>query len=245
MKTSTRTSRFLAWIILFVLWAILAQLVNNELYLPGPLSTLRALAKILAEKDSYIYLAFSFFRVALGLLLALVLGSLLGLLTGFSQLARLLLSPLESLLRSVPVVSFIMLALLWLGSGGVPIFIAFLMSLPIFWSAVEASVREADPRLLEMMEVFSLSFSKRLRAFYLPWAGRYLELALKQSIGLAWKAGVAAEVLSYSPLSIGRKIQESKVFLETADLFSWTLLLLILSFTLERMVDYGAKRRKL
>ncbi len=241
MKISTRTSRFLAWLVFVLFWALAALLVDNKLYLPGPLETSRALVEILAQPESYLYLAFSSLRVVLGLLGALLLGTMLGLISGFSRRLEILLSPLESLLRSVPVVSFIMLALLWLGSSGVPIFIAFLMSLPIFWSAVQASVREADVKLLEMMRVFRVPFSRRLRVFYLPWAARYLRLALKQSIGLAWKAGVAAEVISYSPMSIGRKIQESKVFLETGELLAWTLLLLLLSFILERMVDYGVK----
>lgn len=152
-----------------------------------------------------------------------------------------LLMPLESLLKTVPVVSFIMLALLWLGSRGVPVFITFLMTMPIFWSAAQESVLKADTKLLEMMEVFQLSFTKKMKAFYLPWAKQYLRLAFRQSVGLAWKAAVAAEVLSFTPLSIGRKIQESKSFLETADLFAWTFLLILLSYFLERLVGREAK----
>lgn len=241
MKISTQTTKILAWISFVLIWALLSLLVSNSLYLPGPWEVLQSLGAILAEADSYLLLGLSAIRVLIGLALALLLGSLLGLLGGFFPRAKIFMSPMESLLRSVPVVSFIMLALLWLGSRGVPIFIGFLMTLPIFWSAVETSVREADRDLLEMMEVFDFSIRDRFKYYYFPWASSYLSLALRQAVGLAWKAAVAAEVLASTPFSLGRKIQESKVYLETSDLFAWTLLLLVLSFLMERLVAYEDK----
>lgn len=240
MRISTGTTRVLAWMIFVFAWAIIALLVNNGLYLPSPWETLMSLKGILVQEETYLILGLSALRVALGLIFAMTLGSLLGLLGGFNKTASILLTPLESLLKSVPVVSFIMLALLWLGSRGVPIFISFLMTMPIFWSAVESSVKQADLKLLEMMNVFGLGFYKKLKYFYLPWAAGYLRLAIRQSVGLAWKAAVAAEVLSHTPFSLGKKIQESKIYLETADLFAWTFLLLIISFLMERLVRYEA-----
>lgn len=222
--------------VFFLVWQISALLVHNNLFLPSPRQTLGALLLILQKAESYRFLLYSSLRVIFGLSAALIMGSLLGLLSGMKREIGILLMPVESLLKTVPVVSFIMLALLWLGSRGVPIFIAFLMTMPIFWSAARESVLKADPKLLEMMEVFQLSFSKKMKAFYLPWAKEYLALAFRQSVGLAWKAAVAAEVLSFTPFSIGRKIQESKTFLETADLFAWTFLLILLSYSLERLV---------
>lgn len=236
-----RISKFWAWFFFFLLWEVSALLVHNSLFLPNPRETLEALIHILQKGESYTFLLYSALRVLLGLGGALILGSLLGFISGMKKEIGILLMPLESLLKTVPVVSFIMLALLWLGSRGVPIFITFLMTMPIFWSAAEESVLKADVKLLEMMDVFKLSFRKKIKAFYLPWAKQYLLLAFRQSVGLAWKAAVAAEVLSFTPLSIGRKIQESKTFLETADLFAWTFLLLVLSYLLERLVGREAK----
>ena len=114
--------------------------------------------------------------------------------------------------------------------------------MPLFWTATQESVLRADAKLLEMMQVFQLSFMKKLKVFYFPWSKGYISMALQQAIGLAWKAGVAAEVLSFSPLSIGRKIYESKSFLDTSDLFAWTFLLLVLSYLMERMVAHETAR---
>ena len=236
-----KATKLYSWILFILVWGVLAFLIGNELYLPGPRSTLAALLRILSKQESYACLAMSTLRVLLGLGMALFIGSLLGFLTGLSEKSRLLLMPLSSLLRSVPVVSFILLALLWLSSSVVPIFISFLMTMPLFWTAIQESVLRADQKILEMMKVFKLNFSKQLKAYYFPWAKQYLSMALKQAIGLGWKAGVAAEVLSFSPLSIGRRIHESKNFLETQDLFAWTFLLLLLSFLMERMANREAK----
>lgn len=242
MMISMRTSKLWAWIVFFILWQATALLVGNSLFLPGLGETFEALTRILGSTESYLFLLLSALRLLIGLASAFILGSLLGLLCGMKKNVAVFLMPLSSLLKTVPVVSFIMLAILWLGSSGVPIFITFLMTMPIFWSAAEESVLKADRLLIEMMRVFKLSFRKKMKAFYLPWAREYLRLALRQSVGLGWKAAVAAEVISFTPFSIGRKIQESKTFLETADLFAWTFLLLLMSFMLERLVGGEAKK---
>lgn len=242
MTSTMKATKVYAWTLFLALWGVLSLLIGNDLYLPGPITTLAALLRILSQKESYVFLAMSTLRVLLGLGIALVTGILLGFITGLSERLRVLLMPFSSLLKSVPIVSFIMLALLWLGSGIVPVFISFLMSMPLFWTATQESVLRADAKLLEMMQVFQLSFMKKLKVFYFPWSKGYISMALQQAIGLAWKAGVAAEVLSFSPLSIGRKIYESKSFLDTSDLFAWTFLLLVLSFLMERMVAHETAR---
>ncbi|WP_180339379.1 ABC transporter permease [Peptoniphilus catoniae] len=240
-----RISEPLAWFFCIPIWGLISLIVGNDLYLPGPIKTLAALFNILASRESYIILVVSSIRVAFALFLALAVGLPLGFLTGFSPKAGQLLNPWLTMLKSVPVVSFIMLALLWLNSNFLPILISFLMAMPIFWTATEASVISRDKKLLEMMEVFEIKPSKRFINYDLPWAIKHLSTALRQATGLAFKAGVAAEVLSFSPFSIGRKIMESKTYLETADLFAWTLLLVLLSFAMERLVQVGIKSRKL
>jgi len=52
---------------------------------------------------------------------------------------------------------------------------------------------------------------------------------------LAWKAGVAAELIGYPAGSMGEQLYYSKFFLETDTLFAWTVVIIILSVSFEKL----------
>ena len=64
----------------------------------------------------------------------------------------------------------------------------------------------------------------------------YFASACRTALGLAWKAGVAAEVLCLPEAAIGTQVYQAKIYLETPDLFAWTLVVLALSFALEGLL---------
>ena len=164
------------------------------------------------------------------------LGVLLAALTEKSRAARLLLAPLMTVIKSTPVASFIILALIWLGRDILPMVITGLMVLPVVWANVSAGIAGQDPRLLEMAAVYQLSRISVLRNITLPTVLPYFRSALSSALGLGWRAGIAAEVLTVPQLSIGRRIYESKLYLETTELFAWTLTVILLSLLIERVL---------
>lgn len=221
------------WIIV---WALAAAAVNQELLLPGPLQTARRLAALARTVDFWLTLGRSILRVLTGILTAVILGVLTGLLTHKSLLARELLSPVMTLLKSTPVASFIILALVWLGRSVVPVFIAGLMVLPVVWANTAAGLDGIDPQLLELAEVYRFPRMKTFRRIVWPSLLPYLRSALRSALGLGWKAGIAAEVLTVPPYSIGKSIYEAKLYLETTELFAWTAAVVLLSFLIERVL---------
>ena len=128
----------------------------------------------------------------------------------------------------------IILALVWIQGARVPMFISFLMVLPIVWANVSEGIAQLDPRLSQMARLFGLSRGQRLIKVYLPQIMPYLVSAMTVSMGLGWKAGIAAEVLGTPELAIGRELYYAKIYLETADLFAWTAVVVALSMLLER-----------
>jgi NitT/TauT family transport system permease protein len=139
-------------------------------------------------------------------------------------------------IRSVPVVSFIILALLWTDASTLATITSFLMVLPIMHSSLLAGIRSRDAQLLEMVEVFGVAAWRRIRAVDVPAVLPFFATASRIGIGLAWKAGVAAEVIGVSEGSIGERLYEAKVFLESADLFAWTAVIIALSVMCEALV---------
>ena len=221
------------WIIV---WALAAAAVGQELLLPGPLQVAHRLAALAGTVDFWLTLGRSILRVLTGIVSAVFLGIGVGLLTHKSILARELLSPVMTLLKSTPVASFIILALVWLGRGIIPVFIAGLMVLPVVWANTTAGLDGIDPHFLEMAKVFSLPRRRVLRRIVWPSVLPHLRSALRSALGLGWKAGIAAEVLTVPPYSIGKSIYEAKLYLETTELFAWTTAVVLLSFLIERVL---------
>ena len=234
-----KTLRTLAVLCFWLLvWELAAAAVGQELLLPSPLQTGRKLLELGSTTVFWLTVGKSVARVLTGILAAVLLGVLLALLTHWSPLLRALLSPVMTLVKSTPVASFIILALVWLGRGTVPIFIAALMVLPVVWANVSAGLAGIDPQLLELAHVFHLPRLRVLRRITWPSVRPHLLAALRSALGLGWKAGIAAEVLTVPPLSIGKRIYEAKLYLETTELFAWTAAVVLVSLGIEKLLLY-------
>jgi len=234
VRKALRTGAVLAFWLL--VWTLAAAAVGQELLLPSPLQTGRKLMELMADQSFWLTIGKSILRVLSGILAAVVLGILLALVTSRSRLARELFSPVMALLKSTPVASFIILALVWLGRNVVPVVIAGIIVLPVVWANVSAGLAGVDPQLIELARVYRLPPLRRLRRITWPSVLPHLRAALRSALGLGWKAGIAAEVLTVPPYSIGKRIYEAKIYLETTELFAWTAVVVLLSVLIERLL---------
>ncbi len=219
-----------------ILWALLARLVDRELLLPGPAAVLRRLCALLVTGAFWRTVGVTMLRILCGVLAGTALGVLSAVLTWRFRLLHALLSPLLGLIKSTPVASFILLLLIWLGRDVLPGVIVALMVLPVTWANVEAGLRGVDPSLLEMAGAFRFPPLRRLRRIWLPSVFPSFLAACRSTLGLAWKAGVAAEVLTVPVRSIGKRLYESRLNLETTDLFAWTVVVILCSLVIEKLL---------
>ena len=232
VRKSLRTlAGLLFWL---AVWALAARAVGQELLLPSPIQTARKLLELARTPDFWFTVGRTILRVLTGILAAALLGILLAGLTHESRVLHALLSPIMTLLKSTPVASFIILALVWLGRDVVPVFIAGLMVLPVVWANVSAGLEQVDPQLMELARVYKLPRGRVFRRIVVPSVLPHLRAALRSALGLGWKAGIAAEVLTVPPYSIGKQIFEAKLYLETTALFAWTAAVVLLSFLIEK-----------
>lgn len=226
-----------------LVWYLLARLVDLPLLLPEPEATFHKLFELWGKGNFWVNLGGSFLRVTLGFLLAVIFGSGLAVLCARFQLADALLRPVRSLIRSTPISSFIILVLLWLTVTATPLFISFLAVMPLIWQDVQQGIEETPAELLEMAQSYQFSRLKRALHIYLPSLLPYFYAACANGIGIAWKACVAAEVIARPMYSVGKNLQDAKVYLLTDELFAWTLTVIILSMALEILVRKLIRRR--
>ena len=218
------------------IWCLAAACVDQPLLVPSPIAVLRRLGELAAAPLFWRSTLVSLLRIFCGALAGTILGTLCAVLTSRFRLADWILAPAIRLVRATPVASFIILVLLWVSAGKVPGVISALMVLPVVWESVSAGIRSADPQLLELARSYQFSRRKLICYVYLPAVRPHFAAGVCTAIGLAWKSGVAAEVLCLPKAAIGTQVYYSKIYLETPSLFAWTAVVIVLSMLLERIV---------
>ena len=184
-------------------------------------------------------------QIMLVLSAALVLCYALAALAAALRWVEVLLRPLMLTIKSIPVASFIILALMWLRrAGNLAVFISFLMVLPVVWENLSRGLEEVDGQLLEMGRAYRFTPIQMIRLIYLPSLRPYFLSAITTAMGLGWKSGAAAEVLCLPKPAIGTQIYNSKLYLEIPDLFAWTVVVVALSMLLEKLLRTLLRRGK-
>ena len=232
-KIGKLTGVALFWLLL---WWGASLLVNNTLLFPDPWTVASHLFALMGTGAFWLITATSVWRILLGVLVAVAIGGALAIATAFCRPLEELFSPLLTVVKSTPVASFIVLALIWLGRDVIPSFISILMETPVVWGNVSAGIKSTDPALLEMSRAYRVGRGRIFLRVYLPSVMPHFFSAIRTSLGLAWKAGIAAEVLTVPHNSIGKMLFESKLNMETADMFAWTFTVILLSLVIEKLI---------
>ena len=230
------------WAFWIAIWWIVAEAVDLSLLLPSPAQTLVAAGELLSTALFWEHLLLSLLRVLAGILISLVIGTLLAVLTSKIKLARTLITPLIHMIKSIPVASFIVLACLWMNSASLPVLITSLIVIPIVWSNLSLGIESVDKELVQVATVFGFSPIKRLTRLYIPTVFPHFLASCRSSIGMAWKAGIAAEILAPPLIGIGKAMYIAKTNLESAPLFAWTLVIVLVSFITEKLLMLALKK---
>ena len=217
-----------------VVWYLAAVAMDNPLLLPSPIQVLRCLGNLMLTAGFWQTVAVSIGRILLGIVCAVALGCVLAVITTSFRLPEVLIAPAMTAMQATPVASFTILVLIWIDRDFVPVLICGMMVLPVVWNSVSTGIRVTDPQLLEMARVYRLSRLQTLRRIWIPSVMPFFRTACSSSIGLGWKAGIAAEVLTVPKHSIGRMIADSKLYLMTEELFASTLVVIGLSLLLQK-----------
>jgi NitT/TauT family transport system permease protein len=232
------------WAVLFWLavWQIAAMAVGQQILLASPAETIVRWLELILTAGFWKSVLFTLGHILAGFFGAVILGALSGALSARHDWLRELLAPLLTVIKSVPVASFVIVALIWLPSRRLSVLISFLITLPLIYTAVLDGLNHIDPKLREMAQVFRMSPLNRLLAIELPAVLPRLTSAAGVAIGLAWKSGVAAEVIGIPAGSVGERLYKAKVYLATPDLFAWTLTIVLASMLCERALRLMLKR---
>ena len=219
------------------LWLLIASMVNKEVILPSPDVVLRRLFELATydetKKEFWDAILTSLLRVVTGVALGITLATLSAIAASKIKAVHYLFTPLNEVVKATPIVSFIFIAYIvfqkniwWL-----PVFIVTLLVFPVVYASILDAIRNVDKELIEVSSVFGATWLERLRYLWIPSVSRAFITSSQTSLGLGWKAGIAAEALAASPslVSIGTELSEAKIFIETVDQFAWTVAIVVIS----------------
>lgn len=216
-------------------WQLAAMRIRQKILLVTPIAVVKRLCTIWQVEGFFPSIWFTFCHISLGFLLGLFLGCILAVLAARLRFAEPLLWPWMATIKSVPVASFVVICLIWLSAGNLSVFISFLIVLPVIYQNMLAGLRALDPAMKEMAEVFGIPLKKRLKYITLPQLKPYLMSACRVTVGMAWKAGVAAEIIGTPQGSVGKMLFQAKIYLDTDDLLAWTVIIVALSVGSEKL----------
>lgn len=223
-------------------WQLAAMLIHQRILLVSPIQVLLRLTTIWQTEGFFSSIWFTLYHIVGGYFLGLIFGILLAVLADRWRWLETLLWPWVITIKTVPVASFVVICLIWLSAKNLSVFISFLIVFPIIYQNMLTGLRVRDGKLEEMAEIFRIRGFSRFRAITLPQIRDYLITACSITTGMAWKAGVAAEIIGTPNGSIGKMLYTSKIYLDTDDLLAWTVILVILSVTFEKLFMWILKK---
>jgi ABC-type nitrate/sulfonate/bicarbonate transport system, permease component len=244
-KELIRITRKILILLFWVLvWELCSLFINNPLLLPSPIEVAKVLFFLTGKAYFWKSVFNSVITVVLGLFLSIGIGILVGVSAGLISFIEELLEPLMVVTKATPVMSIIILALVWFKSSGVVIFTAILICFPIIYTNVLQGIKSVDKQLIQMANIYKVKKRYIIKDIYLPSIKHYIVSGILMCLGIGWKVSVASEILSTPRYSIGLNLLKAKSTLETAELFAWTIVVVLLSFAFELMFKYYIKKNE-
>ncbi len=228
------------WILV---WEAASRLVSRDnelllLILPSPFTVFKTWTQIAFTPTFLKAELLTLSRIFIGFVLGSVLGFIIGIVTHISNIVYSLLSPILKIIRAIPVVAIIILMYLFFDSSTLPVLIVCLMVLPLVWQTTHDGLKNTNVELLEMAQVFNLSRNKTLLNVKLPSITPNLITSCVNALGLAWKSGVAAEVICLPNISLGTILWQGKGSVNFDQVYAVTLTVVVLSIIIEILLKY-------
>lgn len=225
-----------------LIWELGASIVNNVAFFAGVGDTFKALGSLVITIDFWKTILFSMLRIAFGFFAGVIVGVLLAFICHKSEFLHKFFSIGISVIKSTPVASIIIILWVFIGGARVANAIALFMVTPIIWQNLMDGFKSIDPNLDEVSYVFELSGFKRFKLLVFPTLIRYFVPAALTSVGLAWKSGIAAEIITVAKNSIGYEIKSFKDTFDSDYMLAWTLVVIIISIIFEYGIRFLARR---
>lgn len=214
---------------IIIIWFIASILINNDILLPNPVEVIKLMSNQIIESSFYKIVGLSILRMIVGIIYSFMFSFVIALLTDRYNFLYKIFEPIETLLKTIPNISYIIIALIWLGQEGSVTLVCFLVVFPIMYTNISLGLKMKDSELNDVAQIFPETYFETLIKVTIPLLLPQLIIAIKSSISLGFKVAIMAEILGQVPYGIGKQLYYAKINLDMISLFAWTLWIIIIS----------------
>lgn len=241
MRISSINKRYISLasvICMLVVWKILSLHLRSDFVLPSPEKTLVTTLTLFGNSGFLATVGTTILRGLTGFIISGILGIATGIITGINPSINAFLQPILVTIRSIPVISIILLALIWFHPGAVPVFIGMLTMFPFITTNVSDGIRSIDSELVVMATFYRISRKRIIREVYIPAIMPFIVSGASSALGIGWRAIIIGEVLSQPEYGIGTMMQTAQTFLNVDAVIAWTVIAVLISFIFEKMIRW-------
>lgn len=235
--------RILAIFFILIIWQIIAMSIDNNILIPSPIETISSVFTLLCKTSTWQSIAVTLLRVARGLCISLVLSLVLLFFYEADHRTEKLFSPVVTLISSIPNISYMILAIIWLGSEGSVSVVTMMVLFPVTFQGLFSAVLDEEDSLKEVQLLYQESFLYRIRIHLLPMLSITILRTMKTALQLGFKVGIMAEIVASVRTGIGRSMHFANLNLNTAEVLAWTLIIILLSMCITALLDKLLKLR--
>lgn len=239
MKISSISKRYISLssvVCMLVVWKILSLHLRSDFVLPSPEKTLITTLALFGDSRFLATVGTTVLRGLIGFIISGILGIATGIITGINSNINSFLQPILVTIRSIPVISIILLALIWFHPGTVPVFIGMLTMFPFITTNVSDGIRSIDRELVVMATFYKISRKRIIRELYIPAIIPFIVSGASSALGIGWRAIIIGEVLSQPKYGIGTVMQNAQTFLNVDAVIAWTIIAVLISFAFEKTI---------
>lgn len=216
--------------------------VNNQLLFPSLDRITDELNRIIFNKDFVNLIFASLLRCLISFIISIILAIILGTLNYINKFIYNFLYPIFSVIKSIPTMAFIVLALIWISKDYAPIMIGGLISIPIYYEVVLNSLLGIDENIIEMCEVYRVKNKDIIISIYLPTIIFGLINVFSSSLSLIFKVVISGEIYSQPKYGIGAIIQMEKMQLNTVAVIAWIIIISIITILFDKVIKKLSSR---
>jgi NitT/TauT family transport system permease protein len=245
MKISFTTKQYISAasaVFILLVWKLLAIYFDSDFVVPHPEKTFLTVIKLFADDGFVTIVGTTILRGLFGFVISFVLGMGFGILAGISENFNAFLRPILVMIRSVPVIALILLALIWFNPGSVPVFIAMLTMFPFMCTNVIDGIKSVDNSLVAMARFYNVGHNRIIREVYIPAIMPFIISGASSAMGIGWRAIIIGEVLSQPEYGIGTLMQEAQTFLNVDAVLAWTIVAVAISYVFEKLIRWSERK---
>lgn len=228
-------------IALGLIWALAASLWGSRVF-PSPAEVWHVLVKETASGELPFHLGMTLGRVAAAYVVAMAVGSVIGILLGSNRRADQFFNPWVTLFLNIPALVVIVLAYIWFGlNEAAAIGAVAVNKIPNVVVTMREGARALDPRYAEMAAVYRFGALDRIRHVLMPQLQPYLAAASRSGIALIWKIVLVVELLGRSN-GVGFQIHLYFQLFDVAAILAYTLAFVAVMLLIELLAVQPLER---